>query len=149
MNTNGILGIDLGNTIIKNRQVLPDAFRVIRRLIDERFGVNVHIVSRVNPEQEIRARAFVTSEHFKSQLSIPLSRVHFCRERREKGPICKRIGITHFIDDRPEIMAVMPPSVVRKILFDPDETDLRQFASRLGDFNVAHSWLDVERLLLF
>jgi len=148
MKTKEILGIDLGNTIIKHRSPMPDAFRVIRRLIDERFGNNVHIVSRVSPEQEIRARAFVTGEHFQKELAIPLNRVHFCGERHEKGPICKQINVTHFIDDRPEVMSAMPPSVVRKILLDPDETDLRLFASRLGDFNIARSWLDVERLLL-
>jgi hypothetical protein len=143
-----VVGIDLGNTIIKHRKPLPDAFRVIRRLIDERFGERLHIVSRVDEQQEIRARAFVTGHEFQSALGIPLTRVHFCRERHEKGPICERLRITHFIDDRPEVMVYMPTSVIRKVLFDPDQADLDTCASLLGDFNIARSWLDVERLLL-
>jgi hypothetical protein len=143
-----ILGIDLGNTIIKHRQVLPDAFRVIRRLIDERFGKNVHIVSRVTPEQEIRARAFVTNEQFQRELGIPLERVHFCRERHEKGPICEKIQATHFIDDRPEVMAHMPKTLARPILFDPTSEDIEAFPFDIKKIPIVRTWREVETLLL-
>lgn len=145
---NEILGIDLGNTIIKNRVPLPDAFRVIRLLIERRFRDRVVIVSRVNEEQEVRARAFVTSKAFVSEVGIPLERVHFCRKRDQKGPICKRLGITHFIDDRPEVMAFMPESVVHKILFNPDHIDFQTFANQIGEYSIVNDWNGVERLLL-
>ena len=43
-----IIGIDLGNTIIKNRRPLPHSLRVVGRL-RERFGNDVHIVSLCLP----------------------------------------------------------------------------------------------------
>ncbi len=143
-----IIGIDLGNTLIRRREVMPHAFRVVRRLIEERFGENTHIVSRVSPEQEIRARAFVTGSEFQSNLGIPIERVHFCRERHEKGPICHRIGITHFIDDRPEVMVHMPTIVTHRILFNPNPDDLAKVKDQLGAILQVKDWLEVESFLL-
>lgn len=148
MNANEVLGIDLGNTIIYKREPLPDAFRVIRELINKRFGERVYIVSRVNPEQEIRARAFVTSLEFTTHINIPIERVHFCRERHEKGPICKKMGITHFVDDRPEVMAHMPDTVIKKILFNPDPHEWCNYKQKLEGTFIVKSWVDVEKLLL-
>ena len=143
-----ILGIDLGNTLIQRREPLPHAFRVVKHLIDERFGDRVHIVSRVSPEQEIRARIFVTGAEFQTHLGIPTERVHFCRERHEKGPICHKIGITHFIDDRPEVMVHMPTIVTHRILFNPNQDDLAKVKKQLGAILQAKDWLEVEALLL-
>jgi hypothetical protein len=140
-----ILGIDLGNTVIKDRRPLPDAFRVIRRLMDERFGSNVHIVSRVNAEQKKRARAFVTSPDFVRNVGIPLDRVHFCPERRDKAEICSRLLITHMIDDRPEVHLFMPQCVKEKILFDPTYADLEAWRPHIYSMIILRSWLAVEK----
>ncbi len=49
------LSIDIGNTIIdKQKKPFPDAFRVIRRLIDETYHENVFIISKVTPAQAFR-----------------------------------------------------------------------------------------------
>ncbi len=140
------IGIDLGNTLIVNRQPLPDALQVTG-MLRKRFGEHIYIISRVNEEQEKRARAFVTSEIFVQTTGIPFSRVHFCRERHEKAPIARELGLTHFIDDRPEVMSHMP-FVRDRILFNPDSDDLMRFFEEVSGPFVVRSWLEVKTLLI-
>lgn len=140
-----ILGIDLGNTLIKERKPMRDAYRVVTELSKLYFGPRIHIVSRVDEEQERRARTFVTSEPFIKGTGIPLRRVHFCRERSEKAAICAKFGITHFIDDRPEVMRHLGKGVT-KILFDPIAEDHEQFQNSLGGVYTVSSWNEVENL---
>jgi hypothetical protein len=139
-----IVGIDLGNVMIKHRKPMPDAMRVVRRLKDEIFGDRMFIVSRVNEEQKIRATAFVTGDEFR-ETRIPFEQVYFCSERCEKGPICARLGITHHIDDQPEVMYHMPQSVHTRILFDPKEEEMQKFEGRLSKCIIMRSWLEVEK----
>jgi len=139
-----VLGIDLGNTVVKHNLPLPESFRVIRRLIDECFGERVHIVSRVNEAQEVRARAFVTSPEFVEKVTIPISRVHFCALRHEKASICERLGITHMIDDRPDVLLHMPSCVRERILFSPTEKDLVDWETQIRTMKIMNSWLEIE-----
>ncbi len=140
------LAIDLGNTIILDRQPIPHAIRVVRRLVLEKFGVgDVFIISRVTPEQKIRARRFVTTEPFRSGTGLPLEQVHFCAERHEKGEICRKLNITHIIDDRPEVMAHMPEHVIHRILFNPDPKDCAEFKVHITNAKIVRDWHEVEK----
>jgi hypothetical protein len=67
--TTGILGIDLGNTIIRNRVVIPRALETLSRL-EVVFGKRMHIISRVTPEQQVRAEAFMRTEDFLASTKI-------------------------------------------------------------------------------
>lgn len=144
-----VLGIDLGHTIydVDNRCAFPHAYRVIRRLVAEEVfrPENMHIVSRVTPEQELRAREFIMSSEFQSGTCIPIDRAHFCRERHEKAPICLKLGMTVFIDDRPGVLMHMPPRVQR-ILFNPTAEDLRDYSSAVRSMLIVQNWIEVERL---
>lgn len=150
INTPEILGIDLGNTLFnkENYPDFPDSLRVVRRLAIERFGFkNIHIVSRVTPEQEKRALIYVSRQIFKDKTRITLDRVHFCRERHEKGPICEILGITHFIDDRPDVLIHMPTNV-KPILFNPRTEDRATYTKEIRSMYIVENWLEIERLLL-
>ena len=145
-----VLALDLGHTIYDNanRQVFPDAFRVISRLAHEVFGPeNVYIVSRVTPEQEVRARRFIQSPEFQALARVPIEQARFCLERHEKAPICIEIGATEMVDDRPEVLMHMPPGV-RRILYNPTEQDLRNFAHELHTMEIVRNWIEIERLYI-
>jgi NADH:ubiquinone oxidoreductase subunit len=143
-----ILGIDLGGTIVSKGLIYPDALRVIARLAKERFSDRVYIVSRVSEEQEIRSRKFVLSAEFAEGTGIPIERVHYCRERHEKAPICKQIGVTHFIDDRPEVLAHMEGIVPFRMCFQGRIADAEEFKEKLTTMISVNSWTEIERLLL-
>jgi hypothetical protein len=145
------IGIDLGNVMVRQRKPVEDAFRVVGRLVNERFGKQSYIISRVNEEQEVRARAFVSSADFVSIAQIPVERVHYCRERREKGKICEELGVTVMIDDRTEVMLHLPDSVNHRFLFNPTEEDvllLRGYPHIEERVTIVRSWKEAESLLL-
>lgn len=141
-----ILGIDLGRTIVRTVEGVPivyeDAFEVIQKLVEE--SDVTFIVSKVSEKQEERSRKWLIDVGFCEKTGISLGKVHYCRTRPEKGPICQRLGITHFIDDRAEVMYHMPKRV-NKILFQPDAEEMKRFTVNA---KVVQSWKEIERLLL-
>ena len=148
---NEAIGFDIGNTIVnsstKAKQTFPQSFRVIKRLVDERFGNKSYVVSKVNPEQEIRAKVWIKKKGLHEKTGIIQENIFFCRERHEKAPICKSLGITHFIDDRPEVLSHME-SVPHRILFRGDEDDFQKFKSKLQGVIRVKNWREIEELLL-
>lgn len=147
------LGIDLGNTITDKKlfggsalekMPQPDAFRVIKRLIQERFGDKVHIVSKVTPEEEIRAIAWLENYNFFDASGLIESHVEFCLERHDKAPICERLGITHFIDDRPEVLSHMT-TVPYRFLFQGDQQEYETYKHALAGVIIVESWGDIEK----
>jgi 5'(3')-deoxyribonucleotidase len=143
------LGIDLGNTIVRNqtgsgsKDPYPDAFETILKLT-KLFGL-VCIVSRVNAEQEVRARAWMKDYNFAERTGIKPEDVHFCLERYDKGIIAKKLRLTHFIDDRPEVMHHLD-SDIRKILFAPKPEDVQKFNH--NHLEQVNSWKEVEQKFL-
>lgn len=147
-----IIGFDLGKTIVsicdgKDKTPFPGVFRVIKRLIGERFGDRSYIVSKVTPEQQKRAEAWLAREGFHELTGLPADHVIFCAERRDKGPICRRLGITHFIDDRPEVLAHME-FVPHRFLFRGDPADREKFKEQLKNVTDINEWHEVESILL-
>ena len=145
------IGFDIGNTImnssIKTKRPFPQSFRIIKRLTDERFGDKSYVVSKVNLEQEIRVKAWIKKNGLPEKTGIIPENIFFCRERHDKAPICNSLGITHFIDDRPEVLSHME-SVPHRILFRGDKDDFKRFESKLHGVIRVKTWTEVEKLLL-
>ena len=68
----------------------------------------------------------------------------FCANRADKAPICQERGITHMIDDRPEVMVGMPVTVRTLVLMAPDFDDLARFATQLRPVTIVRNWLHIE-----
>src|SRR3970040_1117951 len=128
----GILGVDIGGVIIdrvrndgtdtafKSKRYLettaiPGVFSSLAKL-RERFNGEIFVVSKAGLETELKTRDWLNHKGFYDLTGINPGDVHYCRERKEKAPICEWLGITHFIDDRLEILSYMY-SVPNKYLF--------------------------------
>ncbi len=142
-----VVGYDLGGTIYKraNGELLLDrgALRVIRRLTTEKFGINSHIISKVNEEQKLRAIEAMREEDLCGITGIPRENVEFCEERHQKAALAERIGITHFIDDRPEVLIPMT-SVPFRFLIRGSAEDLEMFGDKLEGIIRVQSWAEIE-----
>jgi hypothetical protein len=119
------LGLDFGDTIVTannqagkalkmsedpkylNRQEMPDAITSIARLVSIFTPQDVFIVSRCSLIGEQKIMAWLYYHNFWEQTGVLRENIRFCRERHEKGPICQKLGITHFVDDRLEVLAAM------------------------------------------
>lgn len=52
--------------------------------------------------------------------------ITFCRQRSDKAAICRDLQITHFVDDRLEILSSLE-SVEYRYLFQPRAEDLEEY----------------------
>ena len=109
----------------------------------------IHIVSRVDPEFWIkeRVRAWLRQHGFESV--VPLSRLHFCEKWHEKAPLCERLGVTHFIDDRLEALEPMVGKIEHLLLFRPwtKEDKPRWHLVEDGKVVLVKSWTEVRKYL--
>ncbi len=86
---------------------------------------SMHIVSKCAPESEGAIKEWLARKNFWQLTGMREGNIHFCRERHEKNPICCKLGVTHFVDDRREVLAHMSEVRTRVALNprddDPDE----------------------------
>jgi hypothetical protein len=157
------LGVDIGGVLIDRvadgtdtsffsdryleTPAVADGFATLARL-RERFGERIHIVSKCGPSVQEKSKRWLAHHDFEATTGIPLKRVHFCKERKDKAPICKKLGVTHFVDDRYDVLSYLE-TVGSLYLFGPREGDaVRAEKEPLAGLVVVQSWAEVQRLLL-
>lgn len=130
------LGIDIGRVIINGdgpdtsflgtsleramkAPAMPGAFESILRLT-EAFHGQVWLVSKCGENVARKSTAWLEHNGFWKQTPVLPDRVRFCRKRPEKAVICRELGITHFIDDRTDVLEAMVGVVPHRFLFTND-----------------------------
>jgi len=145
-----VLGVDIGRVILSKGAKIPDGFRVLSRLKNERFGSNIFLISHAKPLTEINILWWLKHHRFYERTGIPQSHVYFCRKRIDKVLICRQLGITHFIDDRLENLGyVYTGTDIRNLfLFQPRKREVRKYRQFEDVVCTVHSWEEIERILL-
>jgi hypothetical protein len=126
------LGVDVGGVIVALRgrdedtsffgsrplktPAVAGVFDALATLTVEPFAGRVHLVSKAGPKVAANTRAWLTHHDFFDRTGIPEANLHFVRERRDKAPVCRRLGVTHFVDDRLDVLAHLD-SVEHRYLF--------------------------------
>jgi hypothetical protein len=126
-----VLGIDVGGVLVDRvaegsdtsffgdrpmeTPAVEGALEAVADLV-ELFEYRVHIVSKAGPKIAEFTRRWLGSRGATGDGAIPLGNVHFVRKRPEKHPICEQLGVTHFIDDRLDVLAHLA-TVDRRYLF--------------------------------
>lgn len=157
------LGVDIGGVLIDRvdddadtsffgdnylrTAAVPGAFDAIRRLSADRFGGRIHLVSKCGPRVEQKSRDWLTHRDFFGMTGIDPEHLHFCRERQEKAPICETLGLTHFIDDRLEVLGYLT-SVPNLYLFNPTAGEVEKHARHLHRVQRVDNWDDVLTALI-
>ncbi len=149
------LGVDVGGVIIDRvndntdtsffgdnylrTTAVPGAFEALARLNAGRFEGQIHLVSKCGPRIEARTRTWLAHHGFHATTGIPETHLRFCRRRPDKGPICAALGISHFVDDRLEVLTYLT-GVQRRYLFRPVETEVARHASAGLDITRVETW---------
>jgi len=123
-------------------------FSSLRQLVANRFSTNVHLVSKCGKKVQRKSDHWLTHHKFFQETGILENNVHFCRQRYEKAGICKELEITHFIDDRLEVLSYLIDLVPNLFLFSPREEEVKQFHKFLSRVQVISSWQELESALL-
>jgi hypothetical protein len=154
-----LLGVDVGGVLVDRIRAdgsdtsffsdrfletpaVAGAFETLTRLSQERFGQRICIVSKCGPRTQEKTRLWLAQHGVLEALGLDQRAVHFCRERRDKGPICKRLGVTHFIDDRMDVLVHLK-SVRHRFLFGPQEPGVGSASATRVE-----TWADVATALL-
>ncbi len=131
------LGVDIGRVIIHGdgpdtsfvggseedalrAPAMDGAFEALARLT-KRFAGRVHLVSKCGQKVELRSRAWLEHHRFFELTGIRKGDLHFCKKRPDKAPICERLGIDFFVDDRLDILLSMEGIVRHRFLFGASE----------------------------
>lgn len=80
------------------------------------FDGQVHIVSKAGPKIEALSRQWLAHRGFTGAAGVPDTNLHFVRERPAKNDVCQRLSITHFVDDRVDVMTHLT-AVEHRFLF--------------------------------
>jgi len=117
-------------------------FDVVPQLV-RRFAGQVWIISKCGPRIQQRTLQWFDHHRFFARTGIERTNVRFCLKRPEKALHCRELGITHFIDDRVDVLQPMIGSVPNLFLFGPGRpSDLGDPLQRVQD------WTAVSRALL-
>jgi len=157
------LGIDIGGVLIertddsddtsfwgKNFLETPEvdgSMAAIAALRKERFGEAVYLVSKSGEDTERRAREWLVHNGFYERTGVSPDNVHFCRKRHEKAPICADLRITHFVDDRLEVLSYLE-DVPHRYLLHADEAEVGEYSDVLDQVERVMSWSDALTAIL-
>jgi hypothetical protein len=117
----------------------PDAFDVIAALV-RAFDGRVWIVSKAGPRIQSLTLRWLDRHEFFERTGVRPAAVRFVRERRDKRLHAEKLGLTHFVDDRVDVLSVLP-SVPNRYLFGP-QTTVPAWATHVID------WAAVRRAIL-
>lgn len=144
-----ILGVDIGGPIIGPTEghymtapIVSGAFDALRMLRKQRFGRKIFLVSKCSEKGQEKALHQLEHHNFYDLTGIGRDHVYFCRERYEKAGICKKLGITHFIDDRLEVLSYLD-MVKFLYLFRPSQDEMTKFPSVLCRVRRVDVWQEI------
>jgi hypothetical protein len=121
---------------------VPGAFAALATLVDEVFGDAVFVVSKCGPRVQQKSLAWLAHHRFYERTGVRADHVRFCRRRADKAAIAAELDLTHFVDDRLDVLEPMVGAVGHLYLFQPAERDRRR-SERGGEIRVVDSWPEV------
>ena len=94
----------------------PGALEVISELVPRCAG-RVWLVSKANERIEGLTRLWLQEQRFFERVGLPESHVRFCLRREDKRAHALELGLTHFIDDRQDVLQALRGVVRALFLF--------------------------------
>ncbi len=128
----------LGGSLQQAMQTLPSpgAFESIEKLVTL-FRGEVWIVSKCGPSVQKKTKAWLQHWDCYAKTGLDPQRVLFCLQRHEKAPICRELTITHFVDDRSDVLAPMRGLVPHLYLFGEQAETVPEWTIHTPDWPTA------------
>ena len=119
----------------------PHALDVIAALVARCAG-RVWLVSKAGARIEMLTRRWFDAQNFFARSGMTADRVRFCRARADKRTHAVELGLTHFIDDRVDVLTHLRGVVPSLYLFGAQSEPGPSWATHVRD------WFEVERQFL-
>lgn len=127
---------------------IEGAFDAVRQLREEKFGDEAYVISMCDEAIEARSREWLTHTNFVERTGVEWDRVIYCRTFAEKAQIAGRLGLTHFVDDRLEVMGGFNNGE-RLYLFQPNAKERARFSQHLHKVLEVRSWREIVADILY
>lgn len=153
---NKVLGVDVGGVIIDRQNDRADTsffgpnylqtsategvFETLHQL--GKLGFTVHVVSKCGQNTQRKTLEWLAYHNFYERTGVDPARVHFCRTRPAKAPICTAQAITHFVDDRLDVLEYLH-DVGELFLYQPNAEDASRWRSSGHRSRLVTNWAEV------
>jgi hypothetical protein len=104
-----------------------------------RFGGQVWLVSKCGPRVQARTLRWLEGHNFYRRTGLPVDNVRFCRARADKRIHCEQLGLTHFVDDHPEVHAAIRGTVGHQYFFGPQRHPVPDYGVAAPTWPVARA----------
>jgi hypothetical protein len=94
----------------------PGAFEGVKTLVTA-FSGRAWLISKAGPNVQQKTKLWLEHWGFYTATGLPPEQVRFCLERPQKAEHCRQLKITHFIDDRADVLEAMRGHVPHLYLF--------------------------------
>ncbi|MHB2015636.1 MAG: hypothetical protein ACYCW6_01685 [Candidatus Xenobia bacterium] len=160
----GSLGVDIGGVIISRDTdspgpsffrgdyldvpAVPGVFEALRALNQGEFQDHIWLVSTCGKRIEEKTLEWLKHQDFHAITGVKPEHVRFCRMRHEKADIATEIGLTHFVDDRLEVLSYLSQAGVQNLyLFNGNSDEMMWHQAWLPKVVECSNWDDVLSLL--
>ena len=155
------LGIDIGRVIIDGQAhpgggdtaffegdeaallatpEMAGSVAAIERLVSL-FAAEVWLVSKCGPRVQARTLRWLAGHDFYRRTGLSAVNVRFCLTRPDKRTHCEQLGLTHFVDDHPEVHAAIRGCVEHQYFFGPQREPVPGYGIHVRD------WPETEALI--
>ena len=152
-----VFGVDVGGVITCGRRDGEDTFfqgdylrnpRIggsfdgLRTLVEDVFGPeNSCVISKCGTRVEFKTKEWMKAQNFFEQTGMDPTHLYFCLIREGKAPIAKELGITHFVDDRLDVLGCLADVGVDNLyLFNTNLPKIRSALVETPGVSVVQSW---------
>ncbi len=94
----------------------PGAFENVKALAAA-FGGRAWLISKAGPNVQHKTKQWLRHWDFFTATGLPADNLRFCLERPQKAAHCRQLKITHFIDDRLDVLEALREDVPHLYLF--------------------------------
>lgn len=116
----------------------PGAIESVKQLV-KAFGGRVWLVSKAGPNVQRKTWLWFEHHDFYRRTGMVPAHVRFCFKREEKAIHCEELKITHFIDDRLDVLDYVKAHVRHRYLFgeQPEEITIPGDVCAVIDWSTA------------
>jgi hypothetical protein len=114
----------------------PYVWDVVPELV-RAFAGRVWLVSKAGARIEALTRRWLAHHRFFERVGLPDDAVRFCRRRPEKRAHAVELGLTHFIDDRSDVLEALVGAVPHLYLFGAQKAPPPAFTKHVADWSAA------------
>ncbi|QQS22818.1 hypothetical protein IPM19_04305 [bacterium] len=155
------LGLDVGNVLVMatQQEALQDdfllrkptdnAFETIASLVQEKIfePENIFIISACGPDTEQKTKQWFRHHRIFHRVGIRSKNWYFVRHRSDKAPVCRALGITHFVDDRLDVLDNIHRESPRTKLFAFNPRSMMMSLAQWQYITVVNNFVELEAKL--